>query len=82
VVLLAEGFPGEESEHYKYYKPSGEYFEACAKGQLLLIEPSAEMFERPEIVERTQAKVGDIPHDTKRWRFVAMNFMAEEFAQR
>ena len=81
VVLLAEGFPREESEHYKYYKPSGEYFEACAKGQLLLIEPSAEMLERPQTVEKTAAKVGDIPHSSKRWRFVAMNAIAEEFAK-
>ena len=81
VVILAEGFPKEDSEHYRYYKPSGVYFEACAQGQLLLIEPSEEMFERPEIVERTKAKVGNIPHETKRWRFVAMNYMAEELSQ-
>jgi hypothetical protein len=77
VVFLAEGFPKEDDEHYAYYKPSGIYFEACAKGQLLLIEPSAEMFEQPEIVEKTEAKVGDIPHEAMRWRFVAMNYIGE-----
>jgi REP element-mobilizing transposase RayT len=81
VVLLTEGFPKEDHPHYKYYKPSGDYYEACAEGRLLLIEPDAEILERPQIVEKTAAKVGDIPHSAKRWRFVAMNFMAEQFAQ-
>ena len=81
VVLLEEGFPKEESAHYSYYKPSGAYFEACSKGKLLLIEPSEELFGRSEIIEKVTSKVGNIPHETKRWRFVAMNFMAEMFSQ-
>jgi len=82
VVLLAEGFPKEDDEHYKYYKPSGIYYEACAKGQLLLIEPGEEMFEHPEVVAKTEVKVGNIPHEAKRWRFVAMNNIGEMLVQR
>ena len=80
VVFLADGFPKEDSVHYKYYKPTGVYFEACAKGQLLLIELGADFYERPDVIEKVTAKVGDIPHDTKRWRFVAANYAAEILA--
>lgn len=80
VLFLPDGFPKENSEHYKYYKPTGVYFEACAKGQLLLIELGADFYERPDVVELVTAKVGNIPHDTKRWRFVAMNYAAEILA--
>ena len=80
IVLLAEGFPKEDHPHYSYYKPSGVYFEACSAGRLLLIEPDEANFERPEIVGQVTAKTGDIPHSAKRWRFVAMNAIAEEIA--
>ena len=80
IILLAEGFPKEDHPHYSYYKPSGVYFEACAAGRLLLIEPKEENFEKPEIVARVTAKTGVIPHSAKRWRFVAMNAIAEEIA--
>ena len=66
--------------HYSYYKPSGVYFEACAAGRLLLIEPKEENFEKPEIVAQITAKTGKIPHSAKRWRFLAMNAIAEEIA--
>lgn len=81
IVLLAEGFPKEDHPHYSYYKPSGVYFEACSAGRLLLIEPDEANFERPEIAGKVTAKTGDIPHSAKRWRFVAMNAIAEQFAQ-
>ena len=81
IVLLAEGFPKPENPHYKYYKPSGVYFEACAAGRLLLIEADEEVFEKPEIIERVTAKAGDIPRETKRWRFMAMNEIAEMLSQ-
>ena len=80
IVLLQEGFPKPDSPHYHYYKPAGVYFEACAKGKLLLVEPHAEVLERPEIITRTEAKIGKIPHDTQRYRFVAMNMVAEMMA--
>lgn len=78
IVLLEKGFPAEDSPHYKYYKPQGVYFEACAAGKLLLVEPSKELFEREDIVARVETKVGKIPHETLRYRFVALNTIAEE----
>ena len=80
VVLLAEGFPNEDNPHYKYYKPSGVYFEACAAGKLLLVEPAAEELERPEIEAKVYAKAGEIAHEAKRYRFLAMNGVAEKIA--
>ena len=81
IIVLQNGFPKPNDPHYKYYKPSGVYFEACAKGNLLLVEPYVEVLEMPEIVEKTEAKVGKIPHDAQRYRFVAMNMVAEGIAE-
>ena len=78
IILLHEGFPTPDSPHYRYFKPQGVYFEACAAGKLLLIEPKAEMLERADIVKRVETKVGNIPHTSQRYRFVAMNMIAEE----
>ena len=77
VILLERGFPSPESPHYRYFKPQGVYFEACAAGKLLLVEPSSALLERQDIAARVIAKTGDIPHDTQRYRFVAMNVIAE-----
>ena len=77
VILLTEGFPAPDSPHYKYYKPQGVYFEACAAGKLLLVQPDKEALERADIVEAVTAKVGKIPHESQRYRFVAMNVIAE-----
>ena len=82
IVILHEGFPQPNDPHYRYYKPSGVYFEACAAGKLLLIEPGKEVFERDDIVALTEAKVGHIPHESQRYRFVAMNMIADEIARR
>ena len=46
----------------------------------MLIEPDEANFERPEIAGKVTAKTGDIPHNAKRWRFVALNAIAEEIA--
>ena len=81
IVLLADGFPAEDDPHCSYYKPSGVYFEACAAGRLLLVEPDKAELKRPEVVARVAAKVGDVPHETKRWRFMAMNEIAERLSQ-
>ena len=78
IILLEQGFPKPESRHYRYVKPQGVYFEACAAGRLLLVEPHAEALERPEVARRVIAKTGNIPHTTQRYRFVAMNVIAEE----
>ena len=79
VILLNEGFPSPDSPHYRFYKPSGVYFEACAAGKLLLIEPSNALFDRPDIEAAVYAKTGipDLPHTSKRYRFVALNTLAE-----
>ncbi len=76
IILLTEGFPAPDSPHYKYYKPQGVYFEACAAGKLLLVQPDKEVLERADIVEAVTAKVGKIPHESQRYRFVAMNVIA------
>jgi hypothetical protein len=81
IVLLHEGFPKPDSPHYQYYKPSGVYFEACAKGKLLLVEPHHEALEMTDVVAKAEEKVGKIPHDTQRFRFVAMNALAERIAE-
>lgn len=78
IILLQEGFPKPDSEHYKYFKPSGVYFEACAAGKLLLLEPQAFVFEQPQIVQQAEQKAGAIPHDTKRYRFLALNAVAAQ----
>ena len=80
IILLTEGFPEPDSPHYKFFKPQGVYFEACAEGKLLLIQPDKEVLERPDIEEKVTAKVGNIPHESQRYRFVAMNAIAEDIA--
>ena len=81
IILLHEGFPAPDDPHYRYFKPQGVYFEACAAGKLLLIEPHPDLLERADIAAKTEAKVGHIPHDTQRYRFVAMNMLAEELCK-
>jgi len=81
IILLMEGFPEPDSPHYKFFKPQGVYFEACAEGKLLLIQPDKEVLDRADIEEKVTAKVGNIPHESQRYRFVAMNSIAEEIAR-
>ena len=92
VVLLNDGFPKEGSPHERYYKPGGVYFEACSKGQLLLLEPIEQMFLDDGIqtaVEETLRRKAEarhytytpIPVTSQRYRFVALNEMAKRLAQ-
>lgn len=81
IILLEKGFPAQDSEQYKYFKPQGVYFEACAAGKLLLVEPAQELFEREDIVAQVEAKVGHIPHEALRYRFVALNAIAEKMSK-
>ena len=76
IVLLEKGFPKPEDPHYAFYKPQGLYFEACAKARLLLVEPHPDLFELPEVIASVTAKAGDIPHDSLRYRFLALNTVA------
>lgn len=73
IILLHEGFPAADSPHAKYYKPQGVYLEACAKGQLLLIEPSQAMYEDRDIEAEVYAKSGALPHSSQRYKFLALN---------
>lgn len=92
VVLLNDGFPKEGSPHERYYKPGGVYFEACSKGQLLLLEPIEQTFLDDGIqaaVEETLRCKAEarhytytpIPVTSQRYRFVALNEMAKRLAQ-
>ncbi len=81
IILLSEGFPPPDSPHYRFFKPQGVYFEACAAGKLLLIEPSPELLSRPDIEAIVTAKAGKpLPHNTKRYRFLALNALAMEIS--
>ena len=92
VVLLNDGFPKEGSPHERYYKPGGVYFEACSRGQLLLMEPIEQAFLDVDIqaaVEETLRRKAEerhytytsIPVSSQRYRFVALNEMAKRLAQ-
>lgn len=93
VVLLADGFPAECSPHERFFKPGGVYFEACSRGQLLLLEPKVSAYEHPTIINtveealrrKAEAKhyaYTAVPHDSKRYRFVALNEMGRLLAGR
>ena len=81
MILLEKGFPAPDDPHYNYFKSQGVYFEACATGKLLLIEPHRDLLDREDIATKTEAKVGHIPHDSQRYRFVAMNILAEDICK-
>lgn len=87
VILLNDGFPKAGSLHEKYYKPGGVYFEACAKGQLLLLEPTEQTFNAPSVATATIATLqhkteerhqthSPISTSSQRYRFIALNEIA------
>ena len=89
VVLLCDGFPKEGSPHEHFYKPGGVYFDACSKGQLLLLEPTEQTFLEGKIqaaVEETLCskatsrhyRYTPLPTTSQRYRFVALNEMARK----
>ena len=93
VVLLNDGFPAAGSAQERYYKPGGVYFEACSKGQLLLMEPHAAAFAMPAIqaaVEETLRQkaaakhfsYAPVPVSSLRYRFVALNEMGRMMVAR
>lgn len=84
VILLKDGFPAPNSEQEKYYKPSGIYFEICATGKLLLLEPIETTFANPVLYHLTQEDLrrkaeakhwsySPLPTTSSRYRFVALN---------
>lgn len=91
VVLLSGGFPKEGTPHERYYKPGGVYFEACSKGQLLLLEPTEQTFLDSSIQAAVQETLRrksaarhydytPIPTTAQRYRFVALNEMARRLS--
>lgn len=78
IILLKDGFPKETDPHSKYFKPQGVYFEACAAGLLLLIEPNEELYANKDIETHIYAKTGALPHDTMRYHFLALNELAQK----
>ena len=93
VVLLYDGFPEEGSPKERYYKPGGVYFEACSKGQLLLLEPTEQAFCSPVIRSATEETLHrkaeskyyaftSIPATSQRYRFVALNEIGRRLATR
>ena len=84
IILLKDGFPKLGDPHEKYYKPGGVYFEACAAGQLLLLEPTADTLTLPDIQRRTEQTLREkaearhwnyqpIPVTSDRYRMMAAN---------
>lgn len=73
IILLNNGFPKPGDPHERYYKPGGEYFDVCANGQLLLIEPSQALIDSPEVEASVYCKAHDVPHSSPRYRFLALN---------
>lgn len=93
VVVLNDGFPASGSEYERFYKPGGVYFEACATGRLLLLEPTATTLESERVIAMTEQTLHDkaeakhqdyvpLPHTSKRWRMVANNCIARLLANR
>lgn len=93
VVLLNDGFPAEGSPQERFYKPGGTYFDACSRGQLLLMEPHESAFVNPAIqiaVEKTLRQKAEAKHHTytslpvqsQRYRFLALNEMARMLVER
>ena len=92
VVLLSDGFPKEGLPQERFYKPGGIYFEACSRGQLLLLEPTEQTFLNADIqsaVEETLRRKAaerhysyeQIPLKSQRYRFVALNEIAKRLAR-
>ena len=89
IILLKDGFPKAGDPHEKYYKPGGVYFEACAAGRLLLLEPTADTLTLPDIQRRTEQTLREkaearhwnyqpIPVTSDRYRMMAANEIVKE----
>ena len=76
IILLKDGFPKPEDPNAKFFKPKGVYFEACAQGQLLLLEPQPDVFRLSRIAQPILHKHPQLPNDSMRYRFLALNEMA------
>lgn len=93
VVLLNDGFPKSGSERERFYKPGGVYFEACTKGQLLLLEPFEQTFLDASIRQATEQVLRrkaeskhnsytEISVSSQRYRFVALNEIGRRIVEK
>lgn len=76
IILLKDGFPKEGDPHERYYKPSGIYYDLCAEGKLLLLEPKEEFLHDPIISEAVYRKDPRAILGSARYHFLALNFVA------
>ena len=88
IVIMPEGFPPEGTAAARYFHPHGVYHKACGEGRLLILSPSEHNYSIVSVVKRTEAQLKircmargitytPIPHNSKRWRFIACNVMLQ-----
>lgn len=88
IVIMPEGFPPEDTAAARYFHPHGVYHKACGEGRLLILSPSEHNYSLESVVKRTEAQLKircmargitytPIPHNSKRWRFIACNVMLQ-----
>lgn len=88
IVIMPEGFPPEGTAAARYFHPHGVYHKACGEGRLLILSPSEHNYSMESVVKRTEAQLKrrcmargltytPIPHNSKRWRFIACNVMLQ-----
>ena len=77
IVMLKDGFPPAGSIYERYFKPGGVYFDACAAGRLLLIEPYCEVLDDPIIMEAVFRKSPMATRGSMRYHFLALNKVGE-----
>ncbi|MDD5990190.1 MAG: hypothetical protein PUC34_02865 [Paludibacteraceae bacterium] len=78
IILLKDGFPKAGDPHEKYYKPGGVYFEACAAGRLLLLEPTADTLTLPDIQRRTEKTLRE-KAEARHWNYQPIPVTADRY---
>lgn len=76
VILLKDGFPKVGAPHERYYKPGGVYFDACAEGRLLLMEPYPEVLDDASVAASVEGKAPGVPKGSMRYHFLGLNYVA------
>lgn len=80
IVLLKDGFPKIGSRQERFFKPGGVYFDACAVGRLLLLEPYPEVLIEKEVSDEVYRKAPMAPAGSLRYHFLALNYIARIMA--
>ena len=78
IILLKDGFPKAGDPAEKYYKPGGVYFEACAAGRLLLLEPTADTLNLPYIQTRTEQTLRE-KAEARHWNYQPIPVTADRY---